>query len=92
MGVTSRGQAPDYRPTVLLGAASVFISYTDRVNISIAVPAMVEEFGWDNSKSGVVLGAFFWGYILTQVCSRIGKGPRESMLCTWLRCYCIFLR
>mmetsp|Transcript_5042 Transcript_5042/g.18370 ORF Transcript_5042/g.18370 Transcript_5042/m.18370 type:complete len:442 (+) Transcript_5042:111-1436(+) len=57
----------DYRPTVLLGAMSVFISYTDRINISIAVPAMVEEFNWDNSRSGVVLGAFFWGYILTQV-------------------------
>ena len=42
---------------------SVFVCYIDRVNISVAVLAMQEEFGWSESLKGLVLSAFFFGYM-----------------------------
>ena len=40
------------------------LCYIDRVNISVAVIPMAEEFGWDNTTKGVVLSSFFIGYLL----------------------------
>lgn len=40
------------------------IAYTDRVNISVAAVAMKEHFGWTQSEKGLVLSAFFVGYML----------------------------
>jgi ACS family sodium-dependent inorganic phosphate cotransporter len=40
------------------------IAYTDRVNISVAAVAMKEHFGWSQTEKGVVLAAFFVGYLL----------------------------
>ena len=40
----------------------------DRVNMSIAIIDMKDEFNWDSSTMGVVQSSFFWGYLLTQVC------------------------
>jgi ACS family sodium-dependent inorganic phosphate cotransporter len=40
------------------------IAYTDRVNISVAAVAMREHFGWSQTEKGVVLAAFFVGYVL----------------------------
>jgi ACS family sodium-dependent inorganic phosphate cotransporter len=40
------------------------IAYTDRVNISVAAVAMKEHFGWSQTEKGVVLAAFFFGYLL----------------------------
>ena len=40
------------------------IAYTDRVNISVAAVAMREQFGWSQTQKGVVLAAFFVGYLL----------------------------
>lgn len=39
----------------------------DRVNLSIAMLPMSEEFGWNSSTQGLVQSSFFWGYLLTQV-------------------------
>eukprot|EP00793_Prasinoderma_coloniale_P001496 PRCOL_00003300-RA len=39
----------------------------DRVNLSIAMLPMSEEFGWGPSTKGLVQSSFFWGYLLTQV-------------------------
>ncbi len=33
----------------------------------ICAVAMAKEFGWSKSETGIVLGAFFWGYCFTQV-------------------------
>ncbi|XP_065191709.1 sialin-like [Sycon ciliatum] len=54
-----------------LGFANV---YALRVNLSVAIVAMVQspdapdaEFAWDKQTQGIILGSFFYGYILTQV-------------------------
>ncbi len=49
---------------VTLCVLAVFVCYIDRVNISVAVIAMQEEFGWSESTKGLVLSSFFIGYML----------------------------
>ena len=49
----------------------------DKVNISVAIIPMAEEYGWSSTISGLIQSSFFWGYMLTQipggyVTSRIG--------------------
>jgi MFS family permease len=48
-------------------AFATFICYIDRVNISIAIIPMAEEFGWDQATMGLVMSSFFVGYLLTQI-------------------------
>ncbi len=52
---------------VLLCFFSTFICYIDRVNISVAVIPMAEQFGWNDTQRGLVLSSFFVGYMFTQV-------------------------
>jgi ACS family sodium-dependent inorganic phosphate cotransporter len=52
---------------VLLCFLSTFICYIDRVNISVAIIPMAQEFGWSDTERGVVLSSFFAGYLVTQV-------------------------
>ena len=52
---------------VALSAAAVFICYMDRVNISVAIIPMAKDLGWDPARQGVVLSAFFVGYLATQI-------------------------
>jgi ACS family sodium-dependent inorganic phosphate cotransporter len=46
---------------------SVFVCYIDRVNISMAIIPMAEDLGWDLQTQGLVLSAFFVGYLLLQI-------------------------
>jgi ACS family sodium-dependent inorganic phosphate cotransporter len=46
---------------------AVFVCYIDRVNISVAVIAMQETFGWSETTKGFVLSSFFIGYMLFQI-------------------------
>jgi len=43
----------------------------DRVNMSIAILPMANEFAWDSATVGLVQSSFFWGYLLTQVAGGI---------------------
>ena len=52
---------------VLLCFFSTFICYIDRVNISVAIIPMAQEFGWSDGQRGLVLSSFFVGYLITQV-------------------------
>ncbi len=61
---TSRSGWPRYYTVVLLLFAAVFISYIDRTNISVAAIAMQEDLGWTDTDKGMVLSAFFIGYLL----------------------------
>ena len=66
---SARGEAiglawPRYYTVVLLLFAAVFISYIDRTNISVAAIAMKDDLGWTETQKGVVLSAFFVGYLL----------------------------
>ena len=40
------------------------ISYTDRVNISVAAVTMKEQFGWSQTEKGFVLSSFYIGYMV----------------------------
>ena len=50
-----------------LCAFATFVCYIDRVNISVTIIPMAEQFGWDRETQGIVLSSFFVGYLLTQV-------------------------
>lgn len=43
------------------------ISYVDRTNISMALPALSRELRIDPAQAGNVVGIFFWGYLLLQI-------------------------
>ena len=58
---------PQRNVLIALCFAAVFICYVDRVNISLAIVAMTQEFGWTKTTSGFVMSSFFIGYMLTQV-------------------------
>ena len=46
---------------------AMFIAYTDRVNISVASVAMLEQLHWTQTIKGYVLSAFFVGYLLFMI-------------------------
>lgn len=45
----------------------MFISYVDRVNISVAAVAMQDALDWSESRKGFVLSSFFIGYMFMQI-------------------------
>uniref|UniRef100_A0A672LAV0 Voltage-gated purine nucleotide uniporter SLC17A9 n=1 Tax=Sinocyclocheilus grahami TaxID=75366 RepID=A0A672LAV0_SINGR len=60
--------------------------YWSRMAMPICAVTMAKEFGWSKTETGIVLGAFFWGYCFTQVLGghasdRIG-GERVLLLST----------
>ena len=50
---------------IFLSFIAVFICYIDRVNISVAIIPMQEQFGWSELQVGIVLGTFYVGYMIT---------------------------
>jgi ACS family D-galactonate transporter-like MFS transporter len=59
---------PQWRVLILLGL-SVFISYIDRSNLSIAGPLLKDELHLSASQLGVLLSSFFWTYASLQLFS-----------------------
>jgi ACS family sodium-dependent inorganic phosphate cotransporter len=58
------------RHTVLaLCLLGLVLAYTDRVNMAVASVAMREHFGWSQTVKGMVLSAFFVGYLLFLIAS-----------------------
>jgi sugar phosphate permease len=53
----------------ILGVAFVMyvLSFIDRTNIAMAIPAMRSELGLSASAIGFATGMFFWGYIILQI-------------------------
>lgn len=41
---------------------NLFINYMDRINLSIAAPAIAKEFAWNPGTIGLIFSAFIWSY------------------------------
>jgi len=52
---------------IALLALGVLIAYTDRMNLSTALPAIRASFPLSAAASGILLSAFFWSYTLLQI-------------------------
>lgn len=49
---------------LVLCTTALVLAYVDRVNMAVASIAMREAFGWSQTVKGLVLSAFFVGYLL----------------------------
>ncbi|MFN7921587.1 MAG: MFS transporter [Bryobacteraceae bacterium] len=72
----------------MLCFAANLIAHSDRVSISVALPAMMRERGWDTADAGWVLSGFFLGYTLLMipvglVTQRIGTRPVFAACMSW---------
>ncbi|KAL7002915.1 Sodium-dependent phosphate transport protein 1, chloroplastic [Sarracenia purpurea var. burkii] len=56
---------------VVLCFSAFLLCNMDRVNMSIAILPMSQEFNWNPSTVGLIQSSFFWGYLLTQVAGGI---------------------
>ncbi|XP_067935706.1 voltage-gated purine nucleotide uniporter SLC17A9-like [Watersipora subatra] len=43
------------------------IIYACRTAMSLCMPEMYDEFGWDKKQQGLVMACFLWGYPVTQI-------------------------
>jgi MFS transporter, ACS family, D-galactonate transporter len=43
---------------------NLFINFTDRINLSVAGPAIAKDFGWDARKMGLLFSSYQWTYCL----------------------------
>ena len=74
---------------VALLTVGVVIAYTDRINLSVALPQIRMSFPISAAASGILLSAFFWAYTLLQmpagwVVDRFGlKWPYAAGLFLW---------
>jgi MFS family permease len=74
---------------VALLTLGVIIAYTDRINLSAALPAIRVNFPLTAEASGILLSAFFWAYTLLQtpagwVVDRFGlKWPYAAGMFLW---------
>ena len=41
---------------------NLFINYMDRINLSVAAPAIAKEFSWNPGTMGLIFSAFIWSY------------------------------
>ncbi|MEH7235024.1 MFS transporter [Bacillus sp. JJ1562] len=55
-----------YRIGLFLFLVYLF-AFIDRSNIGMAAPSMTNDLGLSSREMGLLLSAFFWGYILTQM-------------------------
>src|SRR3984885_1304849 len=74
---------------VALLTLGVIIAYTDRINLSVALPQIRMSFPLTAGASGILLSAFFWAYTLLQtpagwVVDRFGlKWPYAAAMFLW---------
>ncbi|MDB4158682.1 MFS transporter [Gammaproteobacteria bacterium] len=54
---------------VFMSFMAVFICFIDRVNISVAIIPMQAQFGWSEFQVGIILGSFYFGYIISMTFS-----------------------
>ena len=52
---------------IFLSFLAVSICYIDRVNISVAIIPMQDQFGWSEFQVGIILSSFYFGYMFTLI-------------------------
>ena len=52
---------------IFLSFLAVSICYIDRVNISVAIIPMQEQFEWSEFQIGIILSSFYFGYMFTLI-------------------------
>ncbi|GMP43505.1 hypothetical protein CsSME_00012839 [Camellia sinensis var. sinensis] len=60
-------QFPKRWVIVLLCFSAFLLCNMDRVNMSIAILPMSQEFNFNSATVGLIQSSFFWGYLLTQI-------------------------
>lgn len=90
---TARNQTPKTYHSrwlvVALLTLGIIIAYTDRINLSAALPAIRTSFPLSAAAAGILLSAFFWAYTLLQtpagwVVDRFGlKWPYAAGMFLW---------
>lgn len=68
---------PERYVMVLLCATCCFINYADRVNMSVAIIAIAEQYKFSVEQQGIIMSTFFLGYLPMQIggavlCRRFG--------------------
>ena len=58
---------PERFKLVFMSFLAIFICYIDRVNISVAIIPMQEQFGWSEAQTGIIFSIFYIGYVLTMM-------------------------
>lgn len=58
---------PSWAPLVFGLFLAIFLGELDKVNLSVAVVPLAEEFSFSEAQVGIASTAFFWGYMLTQL-------------------------
>ena len=58
---------PERFKLVLMSFLAIFICYIDRVNISVAIIPMQQQFGWSEAQVGIVFSSFYFGYMFTMI-------------------------
>ncbi|XP_006605417.1 ascorbate transporter, chloroplastic isoform X3 [Glycine max] len=74
-------QFPKRWVIVLLCFAAFLLCNMDRVNMSIAILPMSQEFNWNSATVGLIQSSFFWGYLLTQ---GVAMPAMNNMLSKWI--------
>ena len=58
---------PERFKLVFMSFLAIFICYIDRVNISVAIIPMQQQFGWSETQVGIVFSSFYFGYMFTMI-------------------------
>jgi len=58
---------PEIFKLVFMSFLAIFICYIDRVNISVAIIPMQQQFGWSEAQVGIVFSSFYFGYMFTMI-------------------------
>lgn len=58
---------PAYRRITLAACLAFVIANMDKVNLSVAIIPMSEQFGWSPSVAGLVQSAFFYGFFVALI-------------------------
>jgi MFS family permease len=64
MVASTASKTPSAARLVLLVTAAVFINYIDRGNLATAAPLMQDELHLSASQLGILLSAFYYGYVI----------------------------